>query len=278
MDSKSRKGEKMKNQIKLLIIVPVLFLIFCASSKKVAKQEDVEVKKQEKLEIEKQEEPRVEKDEDVNKLNDPSRSYEIIKEGIKKLYPELMKALARISFVYNQRDTVSLKFYISPKGSIDLIGFWDKLELDTNVETGFDFLLYRQIIDSTYKTDKFTKVIVPSYLDEKSEVALSEDIKADYVEIRLKDNILMMINLNKRELAKAYSKRWAQNPGLSGTVTTKFGIDEYGNVIYCKIINSTMNDPVFEQAIVDHVKTWKCGKINNPGDVTEIIYPFVFVQ
>lgn len=37
-----------------------------------------------------------------------------------------------------------------------------------------------------------------------------------------------------------------------------------------------MEEPEFEHKVVLEVENWEFGKINKPGDVTEVVYPFVF--
>lgn len=244
----------MKNHLKLTVTVFSLLFVFCTSSKQIQK-------------------PKTE-----GRLNDPSRTYEIVKQGVATIFPKLTMLLGKIPALYSQHDTVSIKMYINPSGSIDLIGFADSIKLDPGIETGLDFLLFSQVIDSSYKTRTVTKVVVHSYLDANNMVTLSENIDIEYVDIRSRDDILLIINMNKGVLGKAYSRRWAEKQGLEGTITVRFGIDENGVVVFCKVIESTMHDSVMEQAVVDTVKKWLFGKINNPGDVTEVVYPFKFNQ
>lgn len=252
----------MKNQIKLLLVLLSLFSLFCTSSKQVQKKEEVEVQKEQ----------------EEKKLDDPARSYDIVKQGVEKIYPELKGILTNISTIYTQRDTVSLKLYISSQGNIDLIGFVDKIELGSGADTLLDKFFGMQVIDTVHKTETVAKVILYSYLDANNAVVLSDKIDVDYVEIRSRDNILLAINFNKGILGKVYSRRWAEKRDLEGTITVRFGIDEHGNVVFCKVVKSTMNDQVMEKAVVDHVKSWKFGEIDNPGDVTEVVYPFNFTQ
>jgi hypothetical protein len=39
-----------------------------------------------------------------------------------------------------------------------------------------------------------------------------------------------------------------------------------------------MSDPALEAEVVDKIKRWVFEKIDKPGDVTEVVYPFVFSQ
>jgi TonB family protein len=76
----------------------------------------------------------------------------------------------------------------------------------------------------------------------------------------------------------AYNKRLQEKPSLEGKITCKFAINEFGKVILCEILESTISDEQLETAAVDIIKKWDFEKIDKPGDVTEIIYPFVFSQ
>ncbi len=83
------------------------------------------------------------------------------------------------------------------------------------------------------------------------------------------------VRQNINSLKQVYLNRLSESPGLEGTITAKWHIDEYGNVLFCKIINSTLNDPKLEADISKTIKQWSFGKIDKPGDVTEVIYPFI---
>jgi len=63
---------------------------------------------------------------------------------------------------------------------------------------------------------------------------------------------------------------------MQGRVTVKWAIDEFGNVIHAQLVSSTINDETFEQTVVNRIRGWVFGRINIPGDVTEIEFPFVF--
>ena len=90
--------------------------------------------------------------------------------------------------------------------------------------------------------------------------------------------IRRVVMQNLAALRYAYNKRLRDMPGLKGKITVKFAIDEFGNVIYCQSVQSTMGDKDLEDEIVGKIKRWAFGKIDKPGDVTEVIYPFVFSQ
>ncbi len=95
---------------------------------------------------------------------------------------------------------------------------------------------------------------------------------------RSKASIMRVVMQNLAALRYAYNKRLREKPGLTGKITVKFAIDEFGKVIFCEVVQSTMGDPPFEQIVVGKIRRWVFEKIDKPGDVTEVIYPFVFSQ
>jgi TonB family protein len=95
---------------------------------------------------------------------------------------------------------------------------------------------------------------------------------------RSRASIQRVVKQNMAALRDAYSKRLRDKPGLTGKITVKFAIDEFGKVIFAQIVESTMSDSKLESTVVSRVKNWNFEKIDKPGDVTEVTYPFVFSQ
>lgn len=95
---------------------------------------------------------------------------------------------------------------------------------------------------------------------------------------RSRASIMRVVMQNLAALRYAYNKRLREKPGLKGKITCKFAIDEFGKVIFCEIVNSDMDDQTLETEVVDKIKRWVFEKIDKPGDVTEVVYPFAFSQ
>jgi TonB family protein len=95
---------------------------------------------------------------------------------------------------------------------------------------------------------------------------------------RSKASIMRVVMQNIAALRYAYNKRLREKPGLKGKITIKFAIDEYGKVIFAQVVESTMGDTDLEAEIAGKIKRWVFEKIDKPGDVTEVVYPFVFSQ
>jgi TonB family protein len=95
---------------------------------------------------------------------------------------------------------------------------------------------------------------------------------------RNKAGILRVVQQNVSALRYAYNRFLSQDPGLKGKVTVKFAIDEFGKVMFCQITNSSTGNDAFDQTIIAKIKRWAFDRIDRPGDVTEVTYPFVFAQ
>lgn len=95
---------------------------------------------------------------------------------------------------------------------------------------------------------------------------------------RTKASIFRVVMQNMPALKYAYNKCLRDKPGLRGKITIHFAIDEFGKVIYCKVVESTVGDPDLETSIMDKIKRWVFDKIDKPGDISEVTYPFVFSQ
>ncbi|KMQ52244.1 biopolymer transporter TonB [Chitinispirillum alkaliphilum] len=93
---------------------------------------------------------------------------------------------------------------------------------------------------------------------------------------RSRGSIQGVVMQNVTALRYSYSQRLHEVPELEGKVTVKFAINESGNVIFAEVTESTTGDPEFDLQIIGRVKTWNFGRINIPGDVTEVVYPFYF--
>jgi len=73
---------------------------------------------------------------------------------------------------------------------------------------------------------------------------------------RSRASIMRVVMQNIAALRYAYNKRLREKPGLKGKITCKFAIDEFGKVIFCEVLESTMSDPQLEEEVVDKIKRW----------------------
>lgn len=95
---------------------------------------------------------------------------------------------------------------------------------------------------------------------------------------RSRADIMRVVNQNMQGLRYIYNRHLRNDPGMKGKITVKWAVDEFGNVIFCRVTDSNINNELFKKEIEKAIKRWKFKEIKIAGDVTEIIYPFVFTQ
>jgi TonB family protein len=95
---------------------------------------------------------------------------------------------------------------------------------------------------------------------------------------RSRADIMRAVNQYLVALRHVYNQRLRKKPGLRGKITVKFAIDEFGRVIFASVVESTIADETLERGVIAKIKRWRFERIDRPGDVTEVIYPFVFSQ
>ena len=93
---------------------------------------------------------------------------------------------------------------------------------------------------------------------------------------RSRSGIQRVVMQNIAALRYDYKRRVRERPGLEGVINVKFAIDEFGKVISVQEVRSTVNDSTLESNVVNRVKNWEFERIDKPGDVTEVTYPFAF--
>jgi Ca-activated chloride channel family protein len=93
---------------------------------------------------------------------------------------------------------------------------------------------------------------------------------------RSKASVMRVVMQNLAALRYSYNKRLRDVPGLRGEMKIKFKIDQNGSVILCEVVSSTLKDTILENTIIAKIKLWKFETIEKKGDITEVVYPFVF--
>jgi hypothetical protein len=94
---------------------------------------------------------------------------------------------------------------------------------------------------------------------------------------RSKTDILKVIMANLAAVRYVYNQRLKDKPRLEGKIIIRFTIDQFGDVVYCNVDSSSMHDDILENKFTHKIRTyWKFGKIDKLGDITEVVYPFVF--
>jgi TonB family protein len=93
---------------------------------------------------------------------------------------------------------------------------------------------------------------------------------------RSKESIMKVVLVNLPEMKRRYNQRLKERAGIVGKVTVKFAINEFGKVIFCTIASSDIKDSILNADVIEQVKLWQFEKLDKPGDVTEVVYPFIF--
>lgn len=93
---------------------------------------------------------------------------------------------------------------------------------------------------------------------------------------RNKAEITRVVMQNIGALRYAYNRCLREKPGIKGKITIRFAIDEFGNVIHCEVVSSSIIDDELESTVTAKILRWKFDRIDKPGDITEVVYPFVF--
>jgi TonB family protein len=86
-------------------------------------------------------------------------------------------------------------------------------------------------------------------------------------------SIRRTISQKKGDIYRAYDNR---RRGLNGEITVKFTISESGKVVSVQMEESTIKDSEFETLLVNDLKHWDFGKINETRDITEVTWSFTF--
>jgi hypothetical protein len=95
---------------------------------------------------------------------------------------------------------------------------------------------------------------------------------------RSRKNIMQVVNSNLNSLKSLYDQMIFKKSGIRGRVIMLFAINDMGDVIYCAVKDSEIESKKFQNSLIEVIYTWKFGRIYKKGDVTEVVYPFVFYR
>jgi TonB family protein len=94
---------------------------------------------------------------------------------------------------------------------------------------------------------------------------------------RSMEAIQSVVNRAKGQIKRVYETWLKRDPELKGNIKVKFTILPSGVVSNATIINSTMNNPEFEQNIIRYIQRWQFQPIaGGGGGPVEVIFPFAF--
>jgi TonB family protein len=210
----------------------------------------------------------------MSNVDTSSRTTQAVNALISKLKPELIYGLKSVILV----DTGKHNFYfhIEPNGSFDITVPRPPNEVDSVALKK----LVIKISSINHKFPEATGLWVSRRIELRNDNLYgdSSNVYSNARGGRSKASIMQVVMQNLRKMRYAYNRRLSAQNGIQGKITVKFAIDHYGIVIFCKVINSTVGDTLLEEVIRDQVASWKFEPILKIGDVTEVVYPFVFSQ
>jgi len=194
----------------------------------------------------------------------------------------------------------SISFFVLPSGIIRLGNCSHFTKPDSTIEKAPDLLNKYFEPGLNFKTSiermisKFRTASLPDY---KPNLVILGNISEDSsgYNYRFKDtsyyrssltggrskaSIMRIVMKGLPDLKYVYNQRLRTKQGLAGRITVKFAINEFGRVIFAELVptGTTLNDEYLCDDFLRIVKSWKFDRIRKEGDVTEVVYPFVFSQ
>ena len=131
------------------------------------------------------------------------------------------------------------------------------------------------IADSTL--DSTALVRDTAFFMTPEEVAELEGIRGQtLIGQRSRANVMRGIDQNRNTIRREYNNYIRQGNRLSGGLIVRFKVVSSGEVIYSKIVESNVDDVVFERTVASTVKRWRFPAIPIENDTTIVEYPFIF--
>jgi len=143
------------------------------------------------------------------------------------------------------------------------------------------FLLCFVILSAVYASEDGDSIYDNSSDDTTTAESGAEDAAGDSGGRKIsggrsRESVLRVVESNVDDLKRTYSIYLRQKPNFGGMVTVRFAVNEHGKVFFARVVNSTTRDPMFDNVIMNIVRSWEFGPNHKPGDVTEITFPFAF--
>jgi hypothetical protein len=204
----------------------------------------------------------------------PNRAIEIIKPRIKQCEKEILELMKANKKLLIDTNLIKMNIAVGYDGEFYENLLPSNLPADSLLNAKFKNLFKSLRLDSLGGYNSVAKVFVQ--IKELSKLDISDTVF--YYQNRTRKSIMCVVFNNLPKIKDAYNRHLEKDGHFSGKTTVKFAVNEIGNVIHVEIIENTLNNKVFEKEEMVIIQSWKFPKINNPGDITEIVYPFIFGQ
>lgn len=175
-----------------------------------------------------------------------------------------------------RRGNVYVWFSVFPDGRVRFAGCRDSVEVPKEAAKTLDTALSAVRFDSLPGHNALARFTLRLSNQDSSAACSLLDSVVYWERGRSKASIMGVVMERIHELKDLYDRTLARKPKMEGKVTVTFVINAHGEVIFAKIKHSNCDDIVFEEAIVNVIRSWRFAVLHKPGDVTEVHYPFVF--
>jgi hypothetical protein len=207
--------------------------------------------------------------------NNPSRSVEVVKPKINSAKSSLIGIFKEYHEKLLNLPKYNLTFHISPQGYLSCLVDSLRYSKDSVFLTN---------LQNLFKTIKFDSLSIDNSASKIKGTINFDNVTTDFIlsdtvlyyQARSKQSIMCVVYPNLKPMRYLYNRYLRDEGMFRGKITIKFAIDEYGKVIFAKVIENTTNNSKFADEELELVKNWQFQKIYNPNDVTEIVYPFIF--
>lgn len=95
---------------------------------------------------------------------------------------------------------------------------------------------------------------------------------------RSKASIMRTIRTIIPSLQKAYEKRLDARSYFQGKIVFSWNITPNGRVTDCKIVDKSLDDPIFEKELMRIIVNRQFKMIHPHGEIHQCTYPFVFLK
>jgi len=167
--------------------------------------------------------------------------------------------------------------------TVQAIGWYAEQTLPTHFNVRFNFLLDGASLEMIFLLDREEGKVSPANDLARAAVTLATTVdvgaktpaepKMAAGGIRSGDDVRAEVEIKKGELENLYKELLKRNAQAGGKLKVRFTITAAGSVADVEVIESTINYPPLELALLRRISAWSFTPAVN--DVT-VTYPFVF--
>ncbi len=161
-------------------------------------------------------------------------------------------------------------------GKASLRGFEDSIDIDSAqfaaIRSSLHALPFLDSIDAAYIMTTVT--LQTCRVPGDTVVVSAENVSIGQKLVRSEAAIQSTIRKETPRIMKYYEWALHDMPNLCGRIEVRFRIPIHGRVERVTVLSSTLNNTEFEQGLVDLIREWHFGRVEE--GVLDIKLPFVF--